>query len=173
MNHIKIEIPEVHKGKLLSFYKEELTRLTAELSAVRSVIQQLQGEYDLKNDGVIMNEQVSYTFKYGNTINELTSVKYNKDGTKLHKAQYFIDVLGRPLSTGEIADYIVNVEPQDRTKLVQGLSSVLSQSAKRGALKKYKDTTTNEYVYFLPDAELPDKFRGNLLEVEVVEDDLF
>jgi len=139
--NIKLDVEESYRQPLIDFFANRQKEIFA---AIEKLNQELNG-VNSALDKLIIGEAETDPTK---PISEAISVNgYHSAWPWIVKCKYVINRLGRPATTSEIADTIINFEPKlERTKVVGNVSAIVTSTAGQKHFTRQKNLN-NQNVF--------------------------
>ena len=127
-----ITIPSSHVKYLVPAYRQRINAIDAmikELAAERNELESVIAKYSSKEGNA-------------SSHNEIQAVTIHTDGYKSNwtwfaKAEFILKASGKPMSTSEIVEQMINYEPLlDRRKALSSMSATLAVKTTSGKIKR-------------------------------------
>jgi hypothetical protein len=137
------QIPKEHVPQIREYYLNRRVLLRTELAEVDSLLLQLG--IQAEEAAPMMNGQISLLPDNGNPSG------YNPRWNLIKKAKFAIKNAGRPLTSKEIVEFIINNYDKplntQRKKFMSSMSGTLSNKSKAGGVFKRTQNDADEYEY--------------------------
>ena len=138
--NISIEIPKEHIPHMKEYYRSRLAQLQKELTEINHLLKQIEKE---------QSQQLSLIPDSREAPSSLNG--YNPKWPIVKKAKFAIELLGRPASSSEIVDFLIENYEQDkkgeRKQFMASISGTLSLKSKEGGPFKRSPNDVGEFEY--------------------------
>jgi hypothetical protein len=142
--NISIHLPKEHIPQLREYYQNRLTSLQKELNEVSALLEQLESQVhtttQVNGQGVLISPPV-----------QISPGGYHPKWSLIKKAKFALKEAGRPLTSKEIVDLIIdNHDPamrNERKRFMSSMSGTLSAHSKPGGIFKRQQNELEDFEY--------------------------